>query len=60
MGIVWRSRDKVLIRNGVQEGEQLVVSDLPAPVAGMKLRVASVPVEESDDDQLATEEGNRE
>ncbi|UCD28031.1 MAG: efflux RND transporter periplasmic adaptor subunit [Planctomycetota bacterium] len=37
--IFWRSRNKVLIRNGIEDGEQIVVSDLPAPVAGMKLRV---------------------
>lgn len=35
--VLWRSRDNVLIRKGLDEGERVIVSDLPAPVAGMKL-----------------------
>ena len=38
--IVYRGRDNVLIRSGLSEGERLVVSDLPSPMAGMALREA--------------------
>ena len=36
---IWRDADIVLLQNGLTPGEQLIVSDLPAPVEGMKLRV---------------------
>jgi len=36
--IVFRGRDQVLVADGVAAGEQLVVTDLAAPVAGMPLR----------------------
>lgn len=38
--IIYRGRDNVLIRSGLSEGERLVVSDLPSPIAGMALREA--------------------
>ncbi|GAB4333815.1 MAG: efflux RND transporter periplasmic adaptor subunit [Desulfobulbaceae bacterium] len=38
---VWRSETRVLVREGLQEGEQLVISSLTAPVDGMEVRVAS-------------------
>lgn len=34
----FRSRDRVLVAQGLQEGERLVTTDLPAPVEGMPLR----------------------
>lgn len=37
MEILWGNRETVLVRSGLEEGERLVVSDLPAPVAGMAL-----------------------
>jgi len=37
--IVWGSADHVLAR-GLEEGERLIISDVPAPVEGMKLRVS--------------------
>lgn len=37
---IWRDADVVLIKNGLAPGEKLIVSDLPAPVAGVKLRIA--------------------
>lgn len=36
---VWRGTDKVLLRDHLKAGDQLVISDLPAPVAGMELQV---------------------
>jgi len=36
---IWRDADIVLLQNGLTPGEQLIVSDLPAPAAGIKLRV---------------------
>ena len=36
--IVFRGHDQVLVADGVEAGEQLVVTDLAAPVAGMPLR----------------------
>ena len=36
--IVFRGHDQVLVTNGIKAGEQLVVTDLAAPVAGMPLR----------------------
>ena len=37
--IVWRDESHVIIRNGFQPGELLIVSDLPVPVDGMMIRV---------------------
>ncbi len=37
--VVWSGREWVLVR-GIENGEAVVVSDLAAPVEGMKLRVA--------------------
>ncbi len=36
---VWRDNETVLIRDQLKAGERLIVSDLPAPVAGMELGV---------------------
>ena len=36
---VWRDADVVLLQNGLKPGEQLIISDLPAPVEGMTVRV---------------------
>ncbi|MGD9232525.1 MAG: efflux RND transporter periplasmic adaptor subunit [Desulfobacterales bacterium] len=36
---VWRDADVVLLQDGLTPGEQLIVSDLPAPVEGMAVRV---------------------
>ena len=36
--IVWSSGDHVLVR-GLNDGERLIISDVPAPVEGMKVRV---------------------
>jgi RND family efflux transporter MFP subunit len=36
---VWRDADVVLLKDGLKPGERLIVSDLPAPVEGMMVRV---------------------
>ena len=38
--IAFRAHDHVLVTGGLQEGENLVVSNLPSPVQGMALRLA--------------------
>ncbi len=37
--VVWREREAVYVRDGLEEGEKLIISALGAPVAGMPLRV---------------------
>jgi RND family efflux transporter MFP subunit len=36
---IWRDQDTVVFQDGFKYGEALVISDIPAPVAGMDLRV---------------------
>jgi RND family efflux transporter MFP subunit len=38
--IAFRGREKVLVTGGIEDGERLVVSPLPAPAPGMALRLA--------------------
>ena len=52
--VVFRHRDRVMIAGGLAEGEQLVVSDLPAPVQGMPLRLPEVETQPA-----ASREGSR-
>lgn len=42
--IAWGTSDIVYITGNVQDGDQLVISDLAAPIPGMKLRTADMPV----------------
>ncbi|WP_051305454.1 efflux RND transporter periplasmic adaptor subunit [Desulfogranum mediterraneum] len=44
--IAYKNQDRVLVTAGVEEGEELIVSDLVAPVQGMLLSQASPPVED--------------
>ena len=37
--VAWRERSRVFISEGLEEGENVVLSPLPAPVAGMALRI---------------------
>lgn len=46
LDIAWSGPETVLVRDGVADGERVVVSDLSAPVEGMKLRLF-------DDDKLS-------
>lgn len=38
--VVWGDKDRVFIAEGLQDGELLVTSDLPAPIQGMALRTS--------------------
>lgn len=44
--ILWRDAQLVLVKNSVKEGERLILSDIPAPLEGMSLRLAT-PAEET-------------
>lgn len=35
--ILWSNRDTVFVKGGLEDGDKMVVSDLPAPVQGMSL-----------------------
>jgi len=39
--VLWRSKDTVLIRNGLREGDRVVRNSIPLPIPNMKLRVES-------------------
>ena len=41
--ILWLRQDTVLIKNVIQPGEQLIVSDLKAPLPGMKVNPQPLP-----------------
>jgi hypothetical protein len=41
VSVAWRGQDRVLIQEGLGEGERLVTTRLSAPVKGMKLRTLS-------------------
>lgn len=56
--IVWQSRDTVLVRDGLNAGERLVVSDIPAPVQGMGLTLGDeAPEPHKIDDRVALRDG---
>jgi RND family efflux transporter MFP subunit len=38
--IIWRDTQTILLRDGLEPGDRLIVSDLPAPVNGMPVQVA--------------------
>ena len=46
---VWRDADVVLLKDGLKPGEQLIISDLPAPVEGMTVRVEPLTSEVKND-----------
>ena len=41
--IAFRGMDQVLVTGGIEPGDQLIISDLAAPVEGMALRTAKAP-----------------
>ncbi len=45
--VVWREADDVLVRNGIGQGDKVIVSPLPVAVEGMKLRTADTVAAES-------------
>ena len=58
---VWRDADVVLLKDDLKPGEQLIVSDLAAPVEGMTVRVNTSKSEIKKDEAVkenAAKEGN--
>jgi RND family efflux transporter MFP subunit len=58
---VWRDADVVLLQDGLKPGERLIVSDLPAPVEGMTVRVEPLKSEMKSDQPVkekAAKNGN--
>ena len=49
---VWRDADVVLLQDGLKPGERLIVSDLPAPVEGLTVRVEPLKSEMKSDQPL--------
>ncbi len=47
--IAFRGADHLIVTNGIDSGEQLIISDIAAPVAGMALRTAAAPNDFTDD-----------
>ena len=39
--VLWRDERRILIRNGIKDGEQLIVSDLTAPIQGMDVTLSN-------------------
>jgi len=48
---IWRDQDTVVVQDGFKPGEALVISDIPAPVAGMDLRIEQDGKREQQTDQ---------
>lgn len=46
---VWRDADIVLLQDGLEPGERLIVSDLPAAVEGMAVQVDALKIETKSD-----------
>jgi RND family efflux transporter MFP subunit len=53
--IVHRGREQIYVTGGLQAGEQLVVSDIPAPVADMVLRIKGVDARDAGQDRTAAD-----
>jgi len=45
--VLWRDGQRILVRDGIREGERLIVSDLTAPVQGMDLNPGTEDIETS-------------
>ena len=55
--IVYRGREQVIVAGGLQEGDRVISTDLPAAVAGMPLRLRDVvPLAIGDDTAFAAED----
>ncbi|MBN1774084.1 MAG: efflux RND transporter periplasmic adaptor subunit [Deltaproteobacteria bacterium] len=46
--LAFKERDRVLVRDGLEPGDRVVVSEIAAPVQGMQLRLRDDPVEEGE------------
>jgi RND family efflux transporter MFP subunit len=43
VAVVWRDHDAVLVSQGLSSGELVVISDLPTPIAGMRVTLSTQP-----------------
>jgi len=57
VSVVWRDRDTVWVRDGIEPGQRLVVSDLPAPVEGMGLTLGGDSTADTAEHELAYQAG---
>ena len=57
VSVVWRDRDTVWVREGIEPGQRLVVSDLPAPVEGMGLTLGGDSTADTAEHELAYQAG---
>lgn len=55
--IIFRGKEVVCITRGLSEGDRIVTSDIPAPVAGMKLRTAEESEESSAEPTVPAAQG---
>ena len=55
--IAFRGTDRLLVTGGIRSGEQLITTDLAAPVAGMSLRTAEDTADQAAARQTAGQEG---
>ena len=57
--IAFRGPDRVYVTEGLAENEQLIVTDIAAPVPGMPLRVAPAKEQIAQDNQATRQKGGR-
>jgi hypothetical protein len=57
--IAFRGPDRVYVTEGLAENEQLVVTDIAAPVPGMPLRVTPAEEQIAQDNQATRQKGGR-
>jgi len=55
--IAFRGTDRLIVTGGIDPGEQMVISDLSAPVAGMSLRTADDTTGQTATRELAIQDG---
>ena len=36
---LWETKEYVFVREGLNEGEQLILTDIPSPIPGLKLSI---------------------
>lgn len=53
---VWRDRETVVIYNGLNSGDRIILSEVAAPVVGMQLRLDTAPI--SDGKRLKSSKGS--
>ena len=58
--IAWRRENSVVVTRGIRDGEKIIVSRIPAPVPGMKLRTAQQDYPPETEPENATQAGLQE